>query len=344
MKEAPPRGRRGLKIALGLVVGGLFFYLVARGVDWDGVGATLANSEPLWLIPLVVALMAHFVFKSLRWRVLLSESVDVSRLFAFRLIMVGFFLNNVFPARLGEVGRLYLLTANRPDVSFSFGAATLVANKLFDLFAVMVFLLIASLTLPIPDTARWALALFSALCVATLAAVFAAAAWRNRELGRSREDRALLRLLGRFGSVGQTVYDVVLEFAHGLATLTSLRRFAHASAHTLGASLSLVIAVWSIFRMLGVAGSLLNACFVVGMIGAGAILPSAPTNAGTHHYFASLALTLPAAADPDVAFSFSLISHGVEAILSSLVGAVCMIGLDWRRARKEVASGEEESR
>ncbi len=344
MKEAPPARRGGLKIALGVAVGALFFYLVARGMDWDGVGATLASSEPLWLIPLVVALMVHFVFKALRWRVLLSESVDVSRFFAFRLIMVGFFLNNVFPARLGEVGRLYLLCANRPDVPFSFGAATLVANKLFDLFAVMVFLLVASLTLPIPDVTRWALAVFSALCVAILGAVFAAAAWRNRELGRSRDDSALLRLLGRFGSVGQTAYDIVLEFAHGLSTLTSLRRFAHASAHTAVASIALVVAVWSIFRMLGVAGSLLNAGFVVGMIGAGAILPSAPTNAGTHHYFASLALTLPAAADTDVAFSFSLISHGVEAILSSLVGAICMIGLDWRRARGEVDPGEEESR
>lgn len=341
MSEAAPAKGRGIKIALGLAVGAVFFYLVARGVDWSSVGATLAGSEPLWLIPLVLSLTVHFVFKALRWRVLLSESVHVSRLFAFRLTMVGFLLNNVFPARLGEVGRLYLLSANRPDVPFSFGAATLVANKMFDLFAVVVFLLVASLTLPIPAAARWALTVFVVLCVALLGVAFAAAWWRGRELGRGRDESALAGLLARFGSLGQGAYDVVLEFAHGLATLTSVRRFVHASGHTVVASLALVVGVWSIFQMVGLEGSPLNAVFVVGLIGAGSILPSAPTNAGTHHFFATLALTLPAAADTDVAFSFSLISHAVEVILASVLGAVCLIGLDWRKARAQVDSREE---
>lgn len=341
MSEAAPAKRRGLEVALGLTVGGLFFYLVARGVDWDGVGATLADSEPLWLVPLVVSLTVHFVFKSLRWRVLLSESVDVSRLFAFRLTMIGFFLNNVFPARLGEVGRLYLLSANRPDVPFSFGAATLLVNKMFDLFAVMVFLAVSSLILPMPTAARWALVFFVALCSVMFGVAFAATWWRRRELARSSDDSALLGLLTRFGSLGGRVYGMVLEFAHGLATLTTVRRFVHASGHTVVASLALVAAVWSIFRMLGIPGSILNAAFAVGLIGAGSVLPSAPTNAGTHHYFASLALTLPAAANADVAFSFSLISHAVEVVLASVLGAVCLIGLDWRMARARAGSSEE---
>ncbi len=331
---------RALKLALGLLIGGVFFYLVARGLDWEEVGEILRSSEPLWLIPIWAAIFCHFVFKSLRWRVLLSESVDISRVFTFRLTMVGFFLNNVIPFRIGELARPYLLSANRPEVPFSFAVATVLANKLFDLLTVMIFLLISALLLPLPREAKIALSIVPALALGFLGFAFAASAWRNRELGRSREDSGLFALLGRLGVVGTTVYDILLEFAHGLSTLTSARRIARALGHSITSSGCLVVTVWCIMRMVGLQGTLINALFVVGMIGAGSILPSPPTNAGTHHFFASLALTLPSAATEDVAFSFSLISHASEVLLVAVVGAVCLIGLDWRKAKRVVEERE----
>ena len=338
--SSPSTAGRIIKIALGLGIGAFFFYLVARGLDWADVRDVLRTSEPLWLIPILVAIFGHFVFKSLRWRVLLSESVDLPRIFTFRLTMVGFFLNNVIPFRIGELARPYLLSANRPEVPFSFAVATVLANKLFDLLTVVIFLLVAALVLPLPSQAKLALAIVPAIALVFITSAFVAAAWRNRELARSRNASGLLRILSRFGVVGTTAYDVFLEFAHGLSTLTSVRRVAHALLHSITSSACLVVTVWCIMRMVGLTGSLANALFVVGMIGAGSILPSPPTNAGTHHFFASLALTLPSAASEDVAFSFSLISHASEVLLVAVVGAVCIIGLDWRKAKRVVEERE----
>lgn len=323
------------KALVGLAIGLVFMGLIAWKLDWGQVYDTLAASQPLYLIPISVALVFHYALKGLRWRVLLSDSVDVPPLFAVRLTMVGFFMNNIFPARIGELGRPYLLSANQPDCSFSFAIATVVGDKLFDLLFVILFLLAASMILPMPDYAAGGILILSVACLGVIAASLIAAFWERRERGREAGESWFSRLFLRFGKKGEMLYEVVLNFAAGISTISSVRRAALATLLS-ALSFALLLGVsYMTMLMVNLEGSVPAAMFVIGMIGIGFMIPSAPTNAGNFHFFAAQALLLTGLAKPDVAFSFAVISHISQVVVVTVAGAASLPGLDWRKLTED---------
>jgi len=331
--------RGWFKGLVGLVVGGVLLAVVAAQVEWDKVEATILASEPLWLIPIGVVLTIHYALKGVRWRVLLSGSSRVSVLFSIRLTMVGFLMNNIFPARIGELGRPYLLSANDPGVPFTFALATVVGDKLFDLFLVVVCLLVSSVVLPLPGYAVTGIAILCTVCLAGLGA----ALYRNRTYrtygtyGTDGTDEMNGTDPGTFAPHGTRsgFRGVVGQFADGLATVASVKRGGLALVCSVGAFGFLASAAYMTLLMLNLDGSLAVSLFVIGMVGIGFMIPSPPTNAGSFHFFAAQALLLSGAAAADAAFSFALISHISQVAVVTLTGALSLVGLDWKRVRND---------
>jgi len=316
----------------GIAVGGIFLALVAWRMDWAQVWATVKSARTQYLLPISGVLVLHYFFKGLRWRALLSGTCRISPWFAFRLTMVGFFMNNVFPARIGELGRPYLLSANQQGVPFSFALATLVGDKLFDVVMVMSFLLVGSFCLDVPPYVRTGIVILAAACGCAVVAGFLAAAWERRERRLGADRSRLYKLCSRLGTRGDAVYSAVLDFAQGLSTISSLSRAAQALVCSAVSFAFLAGAVYMTMLMVNVEAGIIPSLFVIGMTGIGFMLPSAPSNAGNFHFFATEALLLIGLADQDVAFSFALISHATQFVLISAVGALALVGLDWRRA------------
>jgi hypothetical protein len=73
--------------------------------------------------------------------------------------------------------------------------------------------------------------------------------------------------------------------------------------------------------------------FVVGFLGLAALIPAPPTNAGNVHFFGIQALILLGVDDMERAFAFSVIFHLSQVTTVAVAGALCLIGLDWRRLR-----------
>jgi uncharacterized protein (TIRG00374 family) len=321
------------KALMGVLVGGVFLALVAFGTDWEGVWKSLASARLAYLAPIAAVLVCHYFCKALRWRVLLSGTTRLSPWMAFRLTMVGFLMNNVFPARIGELGRPYLLSANRPEVPFSFALATVVGDKLFDLVMVMGFLVATSLELNLPAYVTTGVLVLAGASAAIVAVGFLASFWERRERGKDESASGFRRLARRFGSRGDRVYDGVLGFARGMSTISSPGRAAAALVLSAVSFCFLAMAVAMTMLMLDIQPTAVSSFFVIGMTGIGFMLPSAPTNAGNFHFFAVSALTLSGAAGQDVALSFALLSHATQVVLVTAVGAVSLVGLDWRRIR-----------
>ncbi len=309
---AEGRGGRWLQAAIGLAVGGLLLFLITRTLDWREVGDTLAESRPALLLPIGLLLAVHYGLKGLRWHTLLARRVDVGPWMAIRLTMVGFLMNNVVPFRLGELGRPYLLSANHPRAPLPYAVATVFGDKLFDLAAVILCLLVASLTLELPPYAGKGILLLTAVCGVAGGAALAAARWRPRWLFD--------------GPLG----GALSSFADGLATVSSPRTAALALAYTVGAFVLLAAAMALTLQMVGLPADPMACVFVLGMIGIGFMIPSAPTNAGNYHYFASHALVLAGVAGEDRAFAFAVVAHGAQVAVVTGLGLLSLIGLDWR--------------
>ena len=118
---------------------------------WDDREETvdsLADANFLYLVPGIALYFLAVVFRTLRWRFLLShlKSIPVSRLFP--VVVVGYMANNLLPVRLGELVRSYYL-GQREEVSKSAALATIVLERVFDGVTLLLLLAAAALVLPV---------------------------------------------------------------------------------------------------------------------------------------------------------------------------------------------------
>jgi len=117
--------------ALNIGISLFFLDLVFAQLNLAEVGTALAEARWWWMIPSVVALMAHLLFRIWRWQWLLKPMGDISFAPAFRAGMIGIGGNMVLPARAGEFLRAYVI-GRSTGISKTGAFATVVVERIFD--------------------------------------------------------------------------------------------------------------------------------------------------------------------------------------------------------------------
>lgn len=134
------------RAVLGIALSVFLLWFTLRGVDLREVWSILASSNPwLWAACTITA-TAIFPLRARRWRAILAPLAG--RLpFAplWHATAIGMMVNNVFPARAGELARAFALTRERREVRFTAAFASLAVDRLFDGVVVLVLMLLATL-------------------------------------------------------------------------------------------------------------------------------------------------------------------------------------------------------
>jgi uncharacterized protein (TIRG00374 family) len=143
------RWRIGL---LGVAVSLLAIYFVLSQVDVPSLRAALAEARWAYLLPTVVFLLLGLLTRAARWRLLLSNGLPFRR--TFSVMNVAYLVNGVLPLRIGEVARIYLATRAQPPVPPLKTASTIIVERLLDLLAVVLLLLLALAGGPLPEELR----------------------------------------------------------------------------------------------------------------------------------------------------------------------------------------------
>jgi hypothetical protein len=130
---------------VGLSVVSLYFAL--RGTDLRAIGTTLAGARLWFVLPLVVAQILFYALKAWRWRLMLKpiQLVPTRKLVA--PMMIGFMGNNLLPAHLGELIRVFL-GAQLLNLAPSQLLASLVLERMFDFTAVLALFAWGAIVLP----------------------------------------------------------------------------------------------------------------------------------------------------------------------------------------------------
>ncbi len=132
---------------LGLAVSALFLFLALRGLKLDEVWGHIRSANYLWLIPGVAVYFVAVVVRTWRWDYLLRPMKRIPMRRLFPVVVIGYMGNNIFPFRIGELLRAYVLKRNE-DVSISSSLATIVVERIFDGLTMLLFAFIALLTAP----------------------------------------------------------------------------------------------------------------------------------------------------------------------------------------------------
>jgi uncharacterized membrane protein YbhN (UPF0104 family) len=114
----------------------------ARNVDWGEAFATLRRADPVFVVGALLVYYLSFPVRAIRWARLLREGG--TRIFGrdlLEILLLGWFVNCLVPAKLGDLYRSYLVK-RRFGISLSRTVGVVVAERLLDLLVVFGLLIV----------------------------------------------------------------------------------------------------------------------------------------------------------------------------------------------------------
>jgi glycosyltransferase 2 family protein len=323
------RMRMGWRPVLGLLLSAGFLVWTVRDVSPAAVSRALAQANLPLLIATAIVSTLIFPLRALRWRVIL-DPVAPRLPFGplWRSTAIGMMVNNVAPARAGELARAFALTRERPDVAFSAAFASLAVDRAFDGIVVVLLLVVAMLDPAFPaettiagrSAASWAGGASAAIAV-VVGVLYLVVFFPARLIGLY--ELLARRIAPRLEARGRAV---LLAFVDGLGALRSLRRFLAVFAWTLAHWLVVAASFWIAFKALKIPVPLTAALFLQGLTALGAALPSSPGFFGIFEAFARTGLGVYGVA-PALAVSWAIGYHVLSFIPITAFGAFYFVRL-----------------
>lgn len=263
---------------LGTILGIAFLWLAIANTDTGEVFSVLKQIRPWPLILGFFFLGTGLFLKTYRWRILLDSSVLPSRVFA--ALTIGYLVNNILPARAGELARIYLI-GRKEGVGLSKTLGTIIIEKVFDTFLLVIMFFGTLLFLPnLP---------------AAIKPLFAGFVFPEKWQIRWKLFLSSFRLLkDKKKLIFLFLLTVIIWLAEGLWN-------------------------YSLLMSLDISVPFLAAFFLVVVVNLGLFLPSPPGYIGVFHFLATFAL-LPFGVDKSQALSYALLQHTLEYFILSGLG------------------------
>lgn len=126
---------------LGIFISVVFLFFALRGLKLDEFIRDIQQADLLWILPGIALYFIAVGVRTWRWSYLLRpiKQVPVPRLFP--VVVIGYMGNNIYPARIGEILRAYVLRRNE-GVPMSSSLATVLIERIIDGIVMAGFVLI----------------------------------------------------------------------------------------------------------------------------------------------------------------------------------------------------------
>jgi glycosyltransferase 2 family protein len=333
-------GGKGLKrrwqILLGVAISLFFIWLALRGLEMSRVWGYLRTANYWWILPGIAIYFVAVWARTWRWHYLLRPVKVIPLVRLFPIVCIGYFGNNVYPARLGEVFRAVALRATE-KVSISTSLATIIIERVFDGLVMLLFVFFA---LPfvgsehIPPIYRTTIILASALFGAALLIFL----WMAMDQTRASVVYRFLadRLVPvRFRAPLDGFYE---RFMAGLDFLRSPRDVLMVFATSVLIWLTETVKYWFVMHAFAFSVSFIGLMLMNGVVNLTTTLPSAPGYIGTFEVGARVLEAL--GVDYGLAFGYTIVLHAALWFPITVLGAfyVWRLGVRWSdvgRAREE---------
>ena len=215
-KEINIHRRHLLKLIIGLLITIGCLAIALWGIEWEQIQEGFQQANYFTLPILMGLLFGVFWLKAIRWRLLLQPLRKFRTKEVVPSLMIGFMGNNVLPAHLGELLRIFVLGR---EFSLSKAAvfSSVVLERLFDMLVILLFLLMSLLLMDsLPSWVSTTLifvSVFAALSILLLAAYMF---WTRRFIRATRW--IFFFLPERFG---QKITDAMEAGVLGLTSIQS---------------------------------------------------------------------------------------------------------------------------
>jgi hypothetical protein len=136
-----------LKHSLALLVISAGLYIFLKDVDINNLIKELKSTTIFSIIGGWFFLIISIYLRSIRWKVLLPAMAGTHKNLLFSNITIGFMVNNILPARIGELTRAFILwQKNHYPISICIGS--IIVERVIDLMVFLSFFIIPVYVLP----------------------------------------------------------------------------------------------------------------------------------------------------------------------------------------------------
>lgn len=310
---------RHIKVgALGIIVSLLAIYFIVVQIDAERFFSTLLTADYRFLIPCIFFLVLGLFTRAFRWRVLLTNQLPYNR--AFSIMNVAYLVNGILPMRIGEVARIYLTTRVKNPIPAMQTASTIVIERLLDLLAVVVMMLLALTVAPVPLELQYAGAIGAGMAITGFIVLIAVA--RQRKMA----EQFILWLTTKIPLLARMrIEKFVGDFLDGLMPILDLRSLSQAIFWTLISWVLSVTAGYILMFAFFEQGDLVATMLFIAAAALAVALPAVPGNIGTYEASILLALVALGYEQSDAAIAFAITVHVVNVFVHVSMGMVGFI-------------------
>jgi phosphatidyl-myo-inositol alpha-mannosyltransferase len=332
-----PALRHWLIVLAVLVLAAVVAFALSR-LNLPRVGHALITASPGW-IALALALMgSSLVMRSISWRAVLRAALPHLTIpwgQVVRATMIGVMGSAVFPGRIGEPARIFVLARRlegRTSRLVPVITGTVFSQTLINLLALGILLAVTFTSVPLLHGHIGGIA--GALIVPLAACVLVLLGPRLLVRGRRSHSPRVARLV-------DTITRLLHLARRGLVVFARPRHGAAAISFQLLAWALQWLACYMVMLALGLQshGGLVAAAAILLAVNLSAVLPATPSNVGV---FQAACLVVLAAygVGAGQALAYGIILQAVEVVTALALGAPALLkeGLSWRDIR---ASADE---
>ena len=298
------------KVWLGVGVSVFFMVLLFRKIDYNQLWTALVSVDYRFIVLAVACTFVSYFLRAVRWHYLLIPEKRIPLSSLYPATIIGYMANNVLPARLGEFVRAYVL-AQREGLQTPTVFASLVIDRLFDGFTVMLILLLTLFTLRLPEglaEAETVLRTGGIVTFALYAGVVAFLVLLKRQTMRTLTWTGVLlkpfpqRLTDR-------VIPLLGSFIGGIRMSSKGGHIVAVLVSSMAVWLLCVIPVDMVLQGFGVHLPITASMFILVLLVFAVMVPASPGFIGTYHYACFKGLSAFGITGP-VAASIALVLHG----------------------------------
>ena len=264
------------QLLIGIAVSAFFIYLALPGLHLGEVVQALRTANYWWLLPGIGVYLVGLVLRTWRWQYTLRPLKHVSIVRLFPVVCIGYFGNNVFPFRAGELLRSYVLKRTE-NIDISSSLATVIIERISDGLVMILFVFLALPFAPMPAFYRNAVIATTVLfLVATIVFI-----WMATQ--PARVERVYTLLAGALlpQRIRAPIDGFYRRFMLGLRSLSSPSDVIMIFAISILIWLTETVKYWFVMHAFDFEVSFLVLMLMNGLVNLATTLPAAPGYIGT---------------------------------------------------------------
>lgn len=298
---------KSLKLLLGVVISSVCLYYTFRNFKLSDLSNSLSEAHWAWFLPSLLIHPIAYIFRSIRWRILLLPLQRLDMKTVFMVLTFGFFVNNVLPFRLGELARAYAINRSS-NIPSSSALGTIAVERAMDLFGLL-FTIFLALTVVSRDKVPLEKIILLFVSIGAFIVIMFFLLETRGELIRKRMPQVLIK-----------PFELLQNIVKGFSSIKSKSK--------LFLTLLLSIAIWSteilnifcLSRVFDLDLSIFQAAVVIVGISVGVMIPAAPGFVGTYEFFGSRALVDFMGFPVAISTSFIIVVHFFQILYNSVLG------------------------